>query len=265
MEAGAGRGLGRERALLGRAFTFLLRGVAPSLCVVCSSSRRGVGGGGACDRCWEAAPLSDRSRACPRCALPDPGRACPDCRRWPGGPPDGAPRLPDRTFAWGLYAGSLRGLLRAYKLGGQDLLAAPLSDRLAATALTTGLDRCTDLVVAIPSTAARNRRRGFDPAPLLADELCRRLRKPRYTALRRRRDGPPQSTLAAAERAANVAGAFVARRVSGRRVLLVDDILTSGATVASATGALLAAGAASVDVLVAARTPETGAHGPAEA
>lgn len=256
---------GARRSLVGRLCSFALGVVVPSACAVCSAGRLDAGGGGVCGRCWAGAIRWDATRSCARCGLPDPGRDCPDCRRWPGGPPDGGPRLPARTVAWGLYAGSLRGILRAYKLGAQDLIAGPLARRLAAAAAEAGLDRRTDLVVAIPSTRSRNRRRGFDPAPLLADELARHLRRPRRTALGRRRDGPPQSALGAAQRAANAAGVFSARGVAGRRVLLVDDILTTGATVASATGALLGAGAASVDALVAARTPESGAHAPAEA
>lgn len=265
VDAGVGGGAGARRSLLGRLCALALRGAVPSVCAVCSAPRRDAGGGGVCGRCWAEALRWDAARSCTRCGLPDPGRECPDCRRWPGGPPDGAPRLPGRTVAWGLYAGSLRGILRAYKLGAQDLIAAPLARRLAGAAVEAGLDRQVDLVVAVPSTRSRNRRRGFDPAPLLADELSRHLRRPRRTALRRRRDGPPQSALGAAERAANAAFVFSARGVAGRRVLLVDDILTTGATVASATGALLLAGAASVDALVAARTPDSGAHAPAEA
>jgi ComF family protein len=143
------------------------------------------------------------------------------------------------------------------KFRGHDILVAPAGARMAACArrLGSGLDE----VVPVPSTARRNRDRGYDPGRLLAEEVSRRLRLPLRRHLSRVRDAVPQSSVPAAERRRNVKGAFRADAAArGRRLLLVDDVMTTGATAFEAADALRAAGAAGVDLLVLARTPENG-------
>ncbi|HQR47417.1 MAG TPA: phosphoribosyltransferase family protein, partial [Thermoanaerobaculia bacterium] len=128
--------------------------------------------------------------------------------------------------------------------------------RLAAAVRGEGLDGL-DAVVPIPSPRRRNRERGYDPAALLGEELARRLDLPLLPALSRVKETPPQSRLTAAERRANVAGAFRARAsAAGRSLLVVDDVLTTGATAFAAAEALRAAGARRVALAVLARTPE---------
>lgn len=130
---------------------------------------------------------------------------------------------------------------------------------MAAVARRARLDGTPDAVVPVPSTARRNRERGYDPGALLAEEVARRLRRPLRALVSRRRESPPQSTVPAAERRANVRGAFSASRAArDLRLLLVDDVMTTGATVFEAARALRAAGAVDVDLLVLARTPEAG-------
>jgi predicted amidophosphoribosyltransferase len=93
---------------------------------------------------------------------------------------------------------------------------------------------------------------------LLADEASRHLDPPHRAFLSRRRDTPPQSSLPASGRHANVKGAFGASsRAHGRVLVLVDDVVTTGATLFAAADALCAAGAAEVRALVLARTPES--------
>ncbi|MFI5119339.1 MAG: ComF family protein [Thermoanaerobaculia bacterium] len=162
-----------------------------------------------------------------------------------------------RAVALGLYAGGLRTLHHAFKFAGWDLLAAPLGARLAALALATGITHGAHALVSVPSTARRNRERGYDPAMLLADETSRHLDAPHRVLLSRARESPPQSSLPASGRRANVKGAFAASsRARGRTLVLVDDVVTTGATLFSAADALCAAGAAEVRALVLARTPE---------
>ena len=110
-----------------------------------------------------------------------------------------------------------------------------------------------DVVTWVPTTPARRRQRGYDQAELLARAVARHLCRP-CPRLLSRRPGPPQTGLALAERRQ---GPQVAarRRADGRSVLLVDDVVTSGSTVRVSAQALRSAGARSVVVLAAARTP----------
>jgi predicted amidophosphoribosyltransferase len=115
-----------------------------------------------------------------------------------------------------------------------------------------------DVVTWAPTTPARLRRRGFDQARLLARAVARQRGVP-CCALLRRRPGPAQTGRDAAARHAGPGFAGV-RGVRGRRVLLVDDVVTTGATVAAAARALREAGAGEVHVVAAARTPPSRRH-----
>ena len=115
-----------------------------------------------------------------------------------------------------------------------------------------------DIVTWAPTTPVRLRARGFDQARLLARAVARDLRLP-CRPLLRRRPGPAQTGRDAAARLAGPA--FVARRsLAGRRVLLVDDVVTTGATVTAAARALREAEAEAVYVVAAARTPSGRRH-----
>jgi ComF family protein len=161
----------------------------------------------------------------------------------------------DRVIAIGPYAGTLRRLVRGLKYGGREALARPIGALLAERVRAARL--FVDVVVPVPLDAARERKRGFNQAVLIARELAREAGLPLATgALRRARRTPALFRLAAAERAAAVAGAFaVADRASlaGKRVLLVDDILTTGATISACAEACRGAGATRVFAACAAR------------
>jgi competence protein ComFC len=119
-----------------------------------------------------------------------------------------------------------------------------------------------DAVVPVPLHPLRSVRRGFNQA----DDLARQLGRPVWRALRRRRHGPPQASLAAADRHTNLEAAFTisrawslrarmrGRTLSGRTLVLVDDVMTTGDTIDACSRVLLAAGAAEVRALTAART-----------
>jgi len=227
----------------------LLSLVVPSRCAACDLPRADLFGGGVCRACWGALPRLDPSTTCPHCALPGDGFPCEDCRR-------GCPPV-SRAAALALYAGPMRPLVLAFKFHGWDILAAPAAEALAGLARTTGLARESGVLVPVPSTRRRNRDRGYDPAVLLAEELGRRLGLSVRPGLRRVRDTAPQSSLPASLRRENMAGAFAGSpHVAGLPVLLVDDVVTTGATAFAAAGALLGAGALRVSLLVLARTPE---------
>lgn len=194
---------------------------------------------------------------CERCALRLPeaahGQVCGGCLR------DRPPF--DRTVALADYRPPASGMVVALKFGHRLALVRPLV-QLLAVRLAAERERSPALladavVVPVPLAAARWRERGFNQAAELARPLARRLGLPfDAAALERRRAGPPQEALDRAARQRNVRGAFVAdRRLAGRTVLVVDDVMTSGATLAAVAQALKDAGGAAVVNAVIARTP----------
>jgi ComF family protein len=149
----------------------------------------------------------------------------------------------------------VRLLVHAFKYRGRQDLLAPLGARLAASARCAALvdGDAAPLVVPVPARRASRRRRGYDQAVGLADGFARTLglRLDTGALLRRREDGP-QAGRSRARRRSQAAGAFRARpsHVHGRRVVLVDDVLSTGATADAAARALRRAGARSVRVVV---------------
>jgi ComF family protein len=153
-----------------------------------------------------------------------------------------------------VYEGALREALHAFKFSGKRALARPLGD-LAAESCVAWLTEDIEAVVPVPLAWERERERGFNQAALLAGRVARRLDVPtRPRWLTRVRATRPQSDLSAAERRANVRGAFRASPdVAGRHVLVVDDVFTTGATLGECARALRAGGARRVGVLTVAR------------
>ncbi len=154
----------------------------------------------------------------------------------------------------GAYAGPLGRLVRALKYRGATRPSVWLGRALATEVAAAGWR--PQVVCPVPLHAARRRARGYDQAALLAAAVASALALPRARLLRRRRATAPQARLSRSARAANVAGAFAPSPgavIAGRRVLLVDDVLTTGATSEACRSALLAAGAAEVRLAVVAR------------
>jgi ComF family protein len=169
------------------------------------------------------------------------------------GVPSGAPAL--RAFA--SYSGAMADAIRRYKYGGHVELARPLGHLLRAAARAS-MPRA-DLVVPVPLHPRRLAERGYDQVALLSSAVARELGVPHgVRALHRRRHTPRQAQLDRGARMANVEQAFVAARpLAGQRVLLVDDVATTGATLVACVAALRQAGAETVGALVVARTPPT--------
>lgn len=220
----------------------------PGQCEVCRAwCRGGTEGGALCPTCIArfAAP---RPR-CERCALPL-GAAAPVCGECI------ADRPPfKRTVAAADYGFPWDRLVAAFKYGGRVELAATLASRIAAAARDALPPNA--LLLPVPLSASRLAERGYNQAW----ELARRLALPAdATLLQRPVESLHQATLSRAERQANLRSAFMVdprRRaaVADRRVVLVDDVMTTGATAREAATTLLRAGAAAVDVWVLARTP----------
>jgi ComF family protein len=149
----------------------------------------------------------------------------------------------------GAYAGPLRTAVHRLKYGGESGLANDIGALVAlevARDLATGV--ALDAVVPVPLHPSRAMARGYDQARLLAEAIAIRTGLPLRLALRRIRAGRPQVELDRAARAANVRGAFVSEAgfLRGLRVALVDDVATTGVTMADAAAAARAAGARSV-------------------
>jgi ComF family protein len=160
----------------------------------------------------------------------------------------------DRCAALLEYSGEGRELVARLKYRNARTSVGFLADAMAALVDPAGIDAVTW----VPTTPARRRQRGFDHAELLAKAVARRLGKPRRSLLRRL-SGPAQTGLAAEAR--RVGPQLVARRAApAARILLVDDVVTTGATASAAARALRAAGARTVEVVAAARTPRRGVH-----
>lgn len=154
-----------------------------------------------------------------------------------------------------LYGGPIRDAIRRMKYGGRSDLAGVLGALLARAAPAYGGH--IDAIVPVPLHPRRLRERGFDQATLIAAPLARALSvKLDLGRLRRVRHTPAQAGLEASARVPNVRGAFRSRVDPKRpRVLLVDDVRTTGATMAACAEALREAGAAEIYTLTLARAP----------
>lgn len=152
------------------------------------------------------------------------------------------------------YGGLAREMILRLKSSGRPL-ATPLSVLMLAAAGNDPSFLAPDCVCFVPSQPGSVAQRGFNPAEMLARLVSRSLGRPLCDCLAKSRATPDQDSVSAVERWTNVAGTFGAMGSlrPGDRVLLVDDVLTTGATADACAGALLRAGAASIHVLVAAR------------
>lgn len=239
-----------------RCWSRLVDLVFPPLCHSCREfipDNRGIH---LCDLCLETAvPLA--SPLCTCCGRPFPDfsgadHLCGSCITAP----------PPFSLARGalLFTGTTRELIHLFKYSGKVMLRRPLG------LLAAGfLDNCAaefraDQIVPVPLHKKRLRQRGFNQAVLLGEIFSKRWGVPlQRNNLQRSRWTEPQVNLTAAARAENVNGAFSLaepEKIVGKRILLVDDVYTTGSTVKECSRVLRHAGAAEVAVLTVARAPE---------
>jgi ComF family protein len=169
-------------------------------------------------------------------------------------PHDSYPAQLDAVYVAWIYGGPLQHAIHALKYKGQRRVAAALADHLMAAMLRPAT---AAVLLPVPLHADRLVERGFNQSAEIAVALGRRWRMPVLdNALIRSRDTGHQAKLARRERASNVAGAFVWRleQPPPENVILIDDVLTTGATLAACADALRAAGCASVSALALARS-----------
>ena len=204
--------------------------------------------------------LNDRSVFCRTCA-DSVVRAEPPY--WPMAPAAvlGQAPSPIGVLSFGHYGGAIADALQRFKYDDRPDLARPLGALLCRTVreLRPGSRGAAaaagcDLVLPVPLHPRRLAERGYNQASLLAGQVQRELGGRLATAgLRRVKDTPPQAKLDRVARAQNVATAFqvvAPERLRDRRVMLVDDVATTGATLLACAGALRRAGVAAVDALV---------------
>lgn len=232
-----------ERAgLVGKLGHAALELLFPSRCMGCDR-----GGTFLCDGCIDGLPRADSPR-CIRCWSAQAGfELCPECHAAP--PPF------DGLRSAFLYRGLAASLIRGLKYRGVTALAPVMGSLLAEAALDYDLE--ADIIVPVPLSGLRHRTRGYNQASELAKHLGLELDVPmRPRALERTRHTSPQArTSDARERRRNVQGAFRCEdpAVEGNRILVIDDVTTTGATLAECADALCRAGAASVWCLTFAR------------
>jgi len=235
----------------------------PDTCIACGTNaptQRGL-----CEDCGRQLVFLAALEYCPRCGstlgrgIPAGGDGCAAC-------PEVAFRF-DRAVRVGPYAECLRSAIHQakYRRRGHGLgeLAALLAEAVSARCQ----GRRPDVVMAVPMHWLRRLRRGQNHSAGLAEGVARRLGVPLGDGLVRTRNTPPQVGLPASRRAENVRGAFRVyhpRTLAGAGVLLIDDVMTTGATVNEVARALLAAGAEHVTVAVLARAEPPTAYSHAQ-
>jgi ComF family protein len=256
MTAGSNNSMGVGGLLKARAMVGILKGlidlVFPPLCAFCGVPLAEDEGAEVCPGCLRTIHFVSPP-ICPRCGLPFAGgvgedHLCGQClnRRWHFG----------SARALGLYDGPIREAIHLLKYRGKSFLVKPLVGLLSLGYPFIDYD-AYDLMVPVPLHPKRLRERGFNQALIVGRAISRREKVPcTGFVLRKIRWSPPQVHLSPGEREANVKGSFAVidpKRVRGKRILLIDDVMTTGSTVNECARELLKAGAGGVDVFTLAR------------
>lgn len=228
----------------------LLWYLVPGICVLCNE-RSGVAMD-LCPYCRDALPWL--VHACPHCALPLRDVDAPRCAACAARPPPFV-----RTVAALRYAEPIARMVQRVKFGGNRVDARVLGSLLAERVASAYRDSAKpDVIVPVPLSRLRLLRRGHNQAALFARWVGRgSALHVDYDLCERTRHTRAQTGLSRSARLRNLTGAFtVRRRVADRTVAILDDVMTTGATVTALTRALLRAGACAVHVWVVARTME---------
>lgn len=244
---------------LSRAWCAALDLVFPRTCASCARVLIEPDGAHLCGRCRGELPLIDPQNACRRCGLPlgpfsvdHENNFCEGCQtlRFAGF---------RRAIAAGTYEGSLRNAICRFKYGRRPYLSRMLGELLAERLERELKEIHLDAVISVPLHPSRRRQRTFDQAELLAEVVSSRLGLPFLRGvLERTKPTPTLTQQSREERARTVEGVFKVRRpeqVRGKKLLLIDDVMTTGATCSECARALKTSGAEGVLVAVLARTP----------
>lgn len=225
--------------------------LSPTRCASCERPGELI-----CERCRADMVAIDPAGACVRCGAPFGALLCTEC--------EGVEMLQDRCLAASVFEGPPARIVRAYKDGGERRLAREIAAIVFSAACRAereeparfgGLLSRVDAVTFVPVTAAAYQRRGFDHMELVTRAFSELAGIPVADALVKR-GYADQRKLTREERSAQAGGVYVVvepQLMCGKRILLLDDVVTTGATVSAAARALKAAGAVHVDVLAFAR------------
>ncbi len=254
------------------ALRYLAEGLAealwPTRCVGCDAP-----GTLLCPSCRAALPAIEQRYACPHCGAPFGRLVCTECTccldrsnedAYQPGVVDDTSRICQPAFAaldgvscYGIHEWPLDALIRAYKDAGErrasELLAGMLVQTIRETVLSVGAEALPDVLTFVPCTPAAFARRGFDHMERIAQDAAAQLGLPLIDMLacRTTRD---QRRLGRQMRQVNVRGSFVVvAPASGARILLIDDVVTTGSTIGAAALALKEAGAERVTAAALAR------------
>jgi ComF family protein len=216
----------------------------PAPCAACGIEKPAANG--FCAPCLARLPLVLGNERCPACGAENDGifDVCSKCLKEEERPWNDA-------IALMRMEGLGKELIHRFKYGNDTFLAKPLG-RLAAAALASaGVD--FDVIVPVPLHWSRALARGYNQTALLCDVIAKETGKPTVPLLRRKRSTPKQASLNRERRKKNLLGAFAPRTTKkrwGGRILLVDDVMTTGSTLASAADVLMNTGIAELNILV---------------
>jgi|Deesub1362A_J573_1020465.scaffolds.fasta_scaffold00663_4 ComF family protein len=213
----------------------------PQSCPICSASSINHRIAPICPECWQAiSPYN--GTMCRRCGRPIVSGAatmCGDCLR----------DEPPFTYArgYGLYRGGLEVAIKEMKYHGIKRLSSPLAELLLRLPMPS-----VDVIIPVPLHGRRLRQRGFNQSALIARYVSKGLGRPLLVnSLVRTRDTLPQAGLSANERRRNIRGAFSVNErglIYKKRIMLIDDVMTTGATVMECSRTLKEAGAGDIYV-----------------
>ena len=235
----------------------LLNFIFPPFCASCHQKILQPGSGLICDSCWDSLERWD-AQSCQRCGALLPEQSgpalpllCSKCR------------IPDWACAdiraIGPFKAPLADAIHLLKYSDRRSIVNKISLYMGQSLAGAGQYQSADLILAVPLHPARKRERGYNQAQLLAQALGKLLNKPcPENIIARARHTQTQTKLNKQQRLENVKDIFFVKKselVKGKSVILIDDVLTTGATIGSCAGKLLEAGASKVLALTAAAAP----------
>ena len=238
------------------AFQPALELLLPVCCAVCERLLAAREKGIVCGHCWSRVRELPHPR-CNRCGHPVTSHACRWCDTLP-------PFVRSaRSHCW-IGAGTGKDIVHALKYDGWTRAAIEIADRMARVSFPADVTEERAMIVPVPLARVRHRERGFNQSALLASNLSQHWKIPaREDVLVRVSSSRSQTRLTPGERLGNVAGAFLVpgdkpSSIRGAHVMLLDDVVTTGATLRASASALFAAGARTISYITFGRAPASG-------
>jgi ComF family protein len=238
----------------------MMHGIAdlllPRSCAVCDHSIDAGDTSLVCGRCWARAHELPHPR-CDRCGHPQSRPACSWCEQLP-------PFVRAARSSYWMPGGTAGAIVHALKYSGWHGVAAGMAERMARLSWPADVVAERSMVTPVPLAPTRERERGFNQSALLARALASRWRVPFVSdCVVRARETATQTRLTPEERRGNVSGVFRAahnarQRLKGAHVVLVDDVITTGATLSECATTLFESGARIISIVTFGRAPAAG-------